>query len=81
MKVRLTLSALLAVVAIFVTGCRSDLFSECDQRPSLADWFDCYGPTGCYSRDGGCCPSGHGYTMGSRCADCDSGSGCGCASH
>jgi hypothetical protein len=70
MKVRLTLSTLLAAVAIVAAGCRSNLtnlFSECDRRPSLADWFDCYGPTGCYSREGGCCPSGHGYSWGSQC--------------
>ena len=27
---------------------RRDPFACCDRRKSLADWFDMYGPTGCY---------------------------------
>jgi len=80
MKVRLRISALLAAVVIFATGCQSNLFSECDQRPSLADWFDCYGPTGCYCRDGGCSPNGSGCATGGQCAHCGDGPGCGCPS-
>jgi hypothetical protein len=35
-----------------LTGCARDPFAWCDRRPSLADWFDMYGPTGCYCPDG-----------------------------
>jgi hypothetical protein len=80
MKVRLRIAALLAVLAIAATGCQSNLFSECDQRPSLADWFDCYGCTGCYCRDGGCCPSGNGGEYGRQCAHHGDDPNCGCPS-
>ena len=36
-----------ALVAIGLSGCAHDPFACCDRRPSLADWFDMYGPTGC----------------------------------
>jgi hypothetical protein len=35
-----------------LVGCARDPFACCDQRKSLADWFDMYGPTGCYCTDG-----------------------------
>jgi hypothetical protein len=41
-----------AVLAIGLAGCARDPFACCDRRPSLADWFDMYGPTGCYCPDG-----------------------------
>ena len=40
------------LVAIGLSGCAHDPFACCDRRPSLADWFDMYGPTGCYCPDG-----------------------------
>jgi hypothetical protein len=40
------------LVAIGLAGCARDPFACCDRRPSLADWFDMYGPTGCYCPDG-----------------------------
>lgn len=44
----LVVAALLAAAS----GCARDPFACCDRRPSLADWFDMYGPTGCYCLDG-----------------------------
>jgi len=40
------------VIAVGFTGCARDPFACCDRRASLADWFDMYGPTGCYCPDG-----------------------------
>lgn len=40
------------LVAFGLAGCARDPFACCDRRPSLADWFDMYGPTGCYCPDG-----------------------------
>ena len=49
-----------ALVAIGLSGCAHDPFACCDRRPSLADWFDMYGPTGCYCLDGSSrCANGH----------------------
>jgi hypothetical protein len=41
-----------AIVVIGLAGCAHDPFACCDRRASLADWFDMYGPTGCYCPDG-----------------------------
>jgi len=46
------------MLTIGLSGCARDPFACCDRRPSLADWLDMYGPTGCYYPDGS-----------SRCAD------------
>ena len=35
-----------------VLAAAHDPFACCDRRKSLADWFDMYGPTGCYCTDG-----------------------------
>jgi hypothetical protein len=70
MRTRLFAAILLASLAVGSTGCQtrlSNLFSDCDQRPSLADWFDCYGPTGCYCRDGSC---RHGGCREGGCSQC-----------
>jgi hypothetical protein len=40
------------VLAAGLSGCARDPFACCDRRASLADWFDMYGPTGCYCPDG-----------------------------
>jgi hypothetical protein len=76
MRARLIVSLLLAA-SLGASGCRGDLFSDCDRRPSLADWFDCYGPTGCYCRDGRC-PIGYCTTCGNHCSHGES--SCGCSS-
>jgi hypothetical protein len=49
---RLSLILLATVLLAGLTGCARDPFACCDQRTSLADWFDMYGPTGCYCTDG-----------------------------
>jgi hypothetical protein len=49
---RLAAILLAAVFAASLTGCARDPFACCDQRKSLADWFDWYGPTGCECADG-----------------------------
>jgi hypothetical protein len=73
MKVRLRLITLFAALAIIVTGCQAHLFSDCDRRPSLADWFDCYGPTGCYRCNGGCYRGNQGCENNGQCSE-----GCNC---
>ena len=45
---------LAAALACGLAGCAHDPFACCDQRKSLADWFDMYGPTGCQCPDGNC---------------------------
>lgn len=52
-RANLMLSALVALSMLGgLVGCARDPFACCDRRPSLADWFDMYGPTGCYCPDG-----------------------------
>ena len=45
---------LAALFAASLAGCAHDPFACCDRRPSLADWFDIYGPLGCTCKNG--CP-------------------------
>lgn len=52
MSVRLSAILFAGLVAVGLSGCAHDPFACCDQRPSLADWFDMYGPIGCYKLDG-----------------------------
>jgi hypothetical protein len=49
---RLAGMLLAALLTIGLSGCARDPFACCDCRVSLADWFDMYGPTGCYYPDG-----------------------------
>jgi hypothetical protein len=60
MAKRLTGLVLVIALAISLAGCARDPFACCDQRKSLADWFDMYGPTGCSCPDGNCrCANGN----------------------
>jgi len=63
MKAKFAFAALLVACAVSITGCHGDPFASFDRRASLADWFDCYGPTGCSCPgDAGCdtpCSQGH----------------------
>jgi hypothetical protein len=49
---RLALALVATLCSIGLSGCAHDPFACCDRRPSIADWFDIYGPTGCYYPDG-----------------------------
>jgi hypothetical protein len=51
---RLVLLLLAVLLASGSAGCAHDPFARCDQRKSLADWFDMYGPTGCNCRNHHC---------------------------
>jgi hypothetical protein len=56
MKSSRKLALLLALlVGLGTTGCTyKDPFYRCDNRRSLADWFDEYGPLGCSCNHGNC---------------------------
>lgn len=57
MKSRIGIAVVLAILAaVAFTGCAYDPFYRCDNRRSLADWFDEYGPLGCscYHGNGNC---------------------------
>lgn len=49
---RLFAVVLIGGIVSGLAGCARDPFACCDRRQSLADWFDMYGPTGCYCPDG-----------------------------
>lgn len=49
------LALAIAIVGCGAGGCTyRDPFYRCDNRRSLADWFDEYGPLGCSCNQGNC---------------------------
>jgi hypothetical protein len=42
------------LIGFATVGCKHDPFYGCDNRRSLADWFDEYGPLGCSCNHGNC---------------------------
>jgi hypothetical protein len=55
MNFRTVLAALIILASITAGGCTyRDPFYRCDNRRSLADWFDEYGPLGCSCNHGNC---------------------------